>query len=319
MRHDRTGFLWVAWVSAMVLVSTVAWAQEPPAEPKGDVAKAKVLPLRVSSNKLPAGDLAALTDAVVKKLQRYSTYDVMPVPTADPMDMMVDAGCTDFDADCLAAIGASAGADKVLYTEVSDKDGRFAVQVRLVDVKTKESKNPEGGAESREKLAEFIAGALEKALGPEPLREPVLVKVDIATTPTGAEVFLNKDFVGISPVSVRLKAGAYQVRVTKVGFKEETQGLSVEEGKPAARTLAMSAVEVPPLPVEPVAPKEKESEVTPFYATWWFWTVVGAVVVGTGVTAWALTRSHDSGTQGGAVFTPDPYFAPKDVTLYPRK
>jgi hypothetical protein len=302
----------LAGMSAVLAATAVA--QESP--------KVKLLPLRVSSNKLPGSELTALTDGVIQKIQKYPAYEILPVPTADPMDMMVDAGCTDFDAECLATIGSSVGADKVLYTEVSDKAGRFAVQIRLVDVKTKESKSPEGGAETREKLTEFVALAIEKVLGPEPVKEPVLTRVEVATSPAAAEVYVDRDFVGLTPVALRLKAGAYQVRVIKIGYEEQSFQVNVEEGKPLTKSIALAPTEVPVAPVEPIPPTEREVSGAPFYKTWWFWTVVGAVVVGSAVTAGVcgsgLCKS-ESGPTGGAVFTPDPYFAPRDVTLYPRK
>jgi hypothetical protein len=305
----------VGLAAAMVLLAGAPVRAQEPATATDAPARIRLLPLRVSSNKLPAAELSALTDAVIEKLKRYPAYEVLPVPTQDPMDMMVDAGCTDFDADCLAAIGASVKADKVLYTEVSEKEGRFPVQLRFLDVATKELKAPEGAADARERLPELMSSALEKVLGPEPQKEPVLSHVDITTTPPGAEVYVDKDFVGQTPVSARLKAGRYTVRVAKIGYAEVLLPLTIEEGRSVQRQLNLVVAQIPfhPGPV----PARREVESTPFYKTWWFWTVVGVVVVGGGTTAYLLTRSH-GGPTGGALFTPDPAYAPKDVTLFPR-
>lgn len=284
--------------------------------------KTKLLPLRVSSNKLAPAELTILTDRVVQKIQKYPSYEIMPVPVADPLDMMVEVGCVDFDAECLASLGASVGADVVLYTEVSEKGEGYAVQIRFVDVKTKEQKAPEGGIQARDKLQDFIVLALEKVLGPEPQKEPLLSRVEITTNPAGAEVYVDRDFVGLSPVTLKLKAGQYLVRVVKIGYSEQSFNLDVEEGKSATKEVALVPQEIPVAPVETGPVREREISERPFYKTWWFWTAVGVVVVGGVVTAGVCGAgycSSDTGPTGGAVFTPDPYFAPKDVTLYPRR
>lgn len=310
MTRCRKGTLVLALaIAACVAGASQASAQEP--------SRVKLLPLRVSSNKLPADEIKSLTDGVLAKLARYPQYDVLKVPDADPMDLMVDAECVDFDAQCLASIGAGRGADMVLYTEVSDQEGRFLVQMRFVDVKTKEAKSPEGGVEDASRLGEFVASALEKILGPEPPPEPELVKVDIASTPAGGEVYVDKDFVGLTPVAVRLKPGAYTVRITKVGFKEFLQPVKVETRKANAVTLVLNPVEVPQTPVAPVPAKEREIAKTPWYGSWWFWTVVGVVVVGAGTTAGVLA-TKGGGSSGSVGFSPDARYAPKDVELYPR-
>lgn len=312
MRSTRSAVPILAVLLALGIAS-VASAQEAPA-------KVKLLPLRVSGAKVTPEQSAKLTDALVVKLKKYSGFEVLPVPAADPVDMMVDAGCTDLDSQCLAGIGAEVAADRVLYTEVGEKDGTTLLQMRFVDVKTKKLTAPEPMTVAADKLPPALASSVEKILGPEPKVEPQLVRVDLATNPTGAEMYVDKDFVGVSPVTVRLKPGTYTVRATRVGYQDQSAPLVVEEGKAAvSRSLtlpqAVVAIPVAPPPAEPR--KEKPAEATPFYKTWWFWTVVGAVVVGTGTAVYFGTRS--SGSTGSAGFTPDPYYAPNDVLVIRSK
>jgi len=303
---------WIRWT---VAASVLAWIAPASAE---EPAKTKVLPLRVSSNRLSASELDTLTDRVVEKLKKYPSLDVQKPPAADPMDLMVDAGCVDFDAACLAAIGASAQADTVLYTEVSESDGRYQVQVRLVDVKSRETRSPEGGTEVRERVPDILALAIEKVFGPEPLPESVLARVDIESNPPGADIYVDRDFVGVSPVTISLKKGQYVVRANRVGYEERMQAIRVEPGKPIAVTLALAPVQVP-VPVGPVPTKEREESRQAFYETWWFWTAVGAVVIGAGTTAFVLASRSKSAATGNAQFALDPGIAPKDVTLYPSR
>lgn len=265
--------------------------------------KTKVLPLRVTSNKFSGEEISSLTEVIVSKLKKYPNIEVLEIPASDPMDMMVDAGCIDFDADCLSTIGIQRTADSVLYSEVNQKDGMFQIQMKYVDVHTKEMKSSEGGTEKKDKLSSFLGAALEKIFGPEPAKEPVFVKVDIDSDPAGAEVYIDRDFVGLTPLSLRLKTGSYGVRITKVGSKEVVDTLVLEPGKPVKKTYTLVAIEQPKVPSAPVKPtKLREIAGKPFYETWWFWTVVGAVVVGgvtTGViVAKAKTAESATGSTG---------------------
>jgi len=67
----------------------------------------------------------------------------------------------------------------------------------------------------------------------------------------------------------------------------------VEARAPSGHVVAAAGSEVSPLriapssPAEPVEPQAAEGR--PWYGTWWFWTIVGAVVAGGTATAVALT------------------------------
>lgn len=306
--HSGQGFL-------IVVAGAIMAFSPPDAEAQG-TERTKVLPLRVTSNRLDPEELDRLTGLVAEKLRKYPALEVLPVPKQDPMDLMVDAECVDFDAACLATIGTSRGADAVLYTEVSESEGRFQVQVRFVDVRTQETRTPEGGTEVRDKVPDLLALALVKVFGPEPLPETVLARVDIETTPPGADIYLDKDFVGASPVTLRLQKGRYVVRATRVGYEEKVQTVEVEPGKALTIALNLAPIQVS-LPEGPVPVKEREEEGPAFYETWWFWTAVGAVVIGAGTTAVVLASRKASSANGKAQFTLDPAYADRDVTLYP--
>lgn len=56
----------------------------------------------------------------------------------------------------------------------------------------------------------------------------------VRSTPSGAEVFLNGERRGVSPVAVRdLALGAYTVRVVRPGFEPSQQRVVLEPGRPA--------------------------------------------------------------------------------------
>jgi len=303
-----------AWLLAVAGVFLLAPAQ---ASAQGGSGRPRVLPLRVTSSQVPGAQLQALTESVLAKVRRYPV-EVLSPPAEDPVDLMVDAECTDFDADCLSRIGRGRNTDLLLYSEVGKKGDRFLVQVRLVELKNGQMKASEGDTDSEEGLAKALERALEAVFGPEPSAQPEPVRVEVASTPAGAEVYLDQEFKGLSPVTLMVLPGPYTLRLAKVGYREVTQNLTIEARKPGNVVVPLEAVPAVPLETPASAPrKERTSEVTPFYQTWWFWTIVGAVVVGGATTAGVLL-SKDHAKTGSAGFSTDPRLAPKDVTLYPR-
>ena len=90
--------------------------------------------------------------------------------------------------------------------------------------------------------------------------------------------------------------GRHKVRVTAPGHKVRTLTLSVVGGKFVRHQITLEPLPRPrfsPLlrrriiPPRQVAPKRRAAKSvspTPFYKRAWFWTIVGAVVVGAGAT-----------------------------------
>lgn len=280
---------------------------------------AKLLPLRVSGARLSTDEVRTLTDALVAKLKRYPRIEVLPAPDQDAMDMVVDAGCADLDADCLATIGKSAGAEKVMMIEVTEKDGRKDVQLRYVDTTSREALVPQPTSVTRDKVAEALATSIEKVLGFEPTAPVAPVRVEILSIPDGAEVYVDRGFVGKTPIAIELKPEAYGIRVAKHGYNEALLMLSVNGPEPLSQTFTLTRVgDAGPTepPVQEPPPESTVSE-TPWYATWWFWTAVGGAVVVAGTTAYLLSRDDPgSGGSGAAGFAVNPALAPNDVLIF---
>ena len=276
----------------------------------------KVLPLRVTGPKLSAEEIRSLTNTLVAKLKRYPTLQVMTAPEQDAMDMVVDAGCTELDAACLALIGKAAGAEKVVLVEVAEKDDRQQVNLRYVNTASREALVPEPGMTTRNKLAETVAVSVEKVLGFEPEVPAMPVQVDITTTPAGADIYVGKGFIGQTPVSIKLKPDTYTIRVNKNGFKEELLTLPVKGTEPITKAITLVKPGEPSAVPPPPAGSATVSK-TPWYKTWWFWTAVGGAVVVAGTTAFLVTsQGGGSGGPGSAGFAVNPALAPNDVTIF---
>ncbi len=68
----------------------------------------------------------------------------------------------------------------------------------------------------------------------------------VRSTPSGAEVFLNGERRGVSPLAMRdLPLGAYAVRVARAGFEPAEQRVVLEAGRPA-RALEVALVRLAP-------------------------------------------------------------------------
>jgi len=100
----------------------------------------------------------------------------------------------------------------------------------------------------------------------------------------GAQVVLDGKLVGTIPHSQEMEPGVHLVKVTKQGFKEWSTSVNIEAG--AKLDL--------PVMLQSEAPAGGEVSSTPIYKKWWFWTIVGAVVVGgTGTGIYFATRGDD--------------------------
>lgn len=100
---------------------------------------------------------------------------------------------------------------------VGEKDREF-VPVGLTTTVTKEAE---------EKPAEVASK--EEAIG----------TVGVNTTPDGAEVYADNQFVGNAPATLKLKSGKHTVTVKMSGYKDWSRDLTVEPGSDAHLTATL--------------------------------------------------------------------------------
>lgn len=156
-----------------------------------------------------------------------------------------------------------------------------------------------------------------------------LSTVEIWGEPAGAEVKLNGELVGTLPAtgSLRVPAGSVTLSVRAKGHVDSSRSLELKKGdfarehvtlQPApvarapevpvyvAETLALAATQGsaggnaggPPLIEKPRQGEAVSDDSTPLYKRWWFWTIVGAVVVGGAATVFMLTRGSECAEPG---------------------
>ena len=101
----------------------------------------------------------------------------------------------------------------------------------------------------------------------------------IQTTPVAANVFVDGDKKGVTPINVKVKPGSHKIIVAAKGYGMLERVTTVAPGITQSLNFSLK--------------KEKRK----WYAAWWFYTIVGVVVTG-GVAA-AVIASSNSGHGGG--------------------
>lgn len=213
-----------------------------PAAASGEsVATVAVLPLQVEGELTPA-DRESLTNELVSGLQRGAFGVVGPaeVLTASPKA----EGCT--KAKCIASIASDANATHVLRARVTVLDRDYAVTVQLYDGRTGDSlaKTDESceicGIADAGNLMETAAATLRTKLdalakGPSTL--------SIVSEPEGAEVRLDGELFGVTPMDRLVIPGKAVVRVSKEGFIGIEREVELVEG--VAESLSFELEKVP--------------------------------------------------------------------------
>lgn len=240
-------------------------------------AKEKVVVLDVQGK--DAAKNRELSAYLVTEVRGHSKYVYVPKPSLDMSELMLSLGCADLDTACLASIGAGLKGDYVLYGKVVA--GKLKLQ--LVNVRSKSV--AKSGTFEADKNG--IASAIVSLLGPKTVAPttPQRISFAVVTDPAGAKVFMNKYFIGNSPTHGSYLRGEYVVRITREGFQEHIARVRLAE-KPVRLDIKLTPIAVTP----PVTQKKKQPTTvsTPVWKTWWFWTIIGAVVVGGAVAGGVL-------------------------------
>ncbi len=216
-------------------------------------ARAAVLPLKVSADNLDEATTAELTKAIADKFARYPSLTLLPMPEADAIDVMIDAGCEDLNTECLVLIGKQYGATAVLYSTAVGMDEGVGLSIRYVEVESGKQRALDRAAASGVGPSGLMELALGEILGPEPSTEPAGVLVNFVSFPPGGEVYIGTEFVGIAPVSTRLSPGSHDIRMVKEGYRTRDGKIDVAADKEADVKWSLSAIPAQPVIAAPVA------------------------------------------------------------------
>ncbi len=131
---------------------------------------------------------------------------------------------------------------------------------------------------------------------------PLLAILKVATDVPGAQVFVDEDLRGETPLELELRPGPHVVRVRRIGYFEQTLSIATVAGEQYDRDLILE-----------IQPEQKRREEAVFktekrwYSRWWVWTLaaVGASGVAAAIiTPIVLSRRSDCDKLDGEVCFP---------------
>jgi hypothetical protein len=132
-----------------------------------------------------------------------------------------------------------------------------------------------------------------------------VARIRVTASVAGARILLDGEDAGTSPLAypVTVVPGRHVVEARLEGYEDAREEVRARTGETAEVSFTLVALPEPPpqvvvverpappdMPLPPdLAPVEPPPEEEPsVFETWWFWTIVGALAVGGGVTAGVL-------------------------------
>jgi len=119
------------------------------------------------------------------------------------------------------------------------------------------------------------------------------------TTPglIDATIRVDGEIIGSTPFDGAIPAGDHALEISREGYSSEVRELRVQAGKeyqidvplnavPAPRAVSAIPVEAPPMLAPQTALGDGDS--SPFYESWWFWTLTGVALTGAAATGVVL-------------------------------
>ncbi|HSA34220.1 MAG TPA: hypothetical protein P5077_10880 [bacterium] len=235
---------------------------------EGEQLKLAVMPLAARGVDIATAD--ALTSILssqlnqIKGISVISQDDIKAMLAKVSMDSAVE--CTD-SMQCVVEIGASLGLSKLVTGSVGKVKDTYVISIQLIDTRRAEVEN---------RVLESFAGDAEELKNAVKLAAYQLAGIDYTSKPGSIAITFNvpdgelqfgpnkEKLVNSQYTAENLVPGRYNLRVLADQddyFPFQTD-IYVAPGTANVRTLTV--MERP----------------TPWYKTWWFWTITGTVIAG---------------------------------------
>lgn len=226
---------------------------------------------------MPAQNVTYLADAMRRLRPRVGTLSLRVTPAAEVASVSLDRHPRPRWTDDLAVdpgahtVEVRARDGQVVRREFQAAEGSRAVLEVSLGV-------GEGEAARAVPLNTVNPYEEDTSEGARPPPSPLRIEAPVAH----ASVFVDGRDQGEVPVEARFASGRHLVEVRADGYRPARFAMTLRDG--AATRLA------------PRLERDGEaSSATPFYGRWWFWTLVGAAVVGGAVAlTWQLSQPADA-------------------------
>ncbi|MCA9664430.1 MAG: PEGA domain-containing protein [Myxococcales bacterium] len=240
----------------------------------------KVAVLGIETVNAPAIHASNLATALKTRVQQTPGYKLVPGKALDEIKLVF--GCVGEKPECMAKVGRTLAADKLLWGKLAKARGGFKVTVHYLDVKSATMvKTVEQKARSAElKSADELAANLTKSFL---VASQGTIKLDCAVN--GAQVLLGAKVKGTcdgTPLLLTgVPAGTHIVQVRKDNYRTWVKRVNVAAGATVAMQVRLEVIKGQPdvTPPPPTGEAKKPSR------TGWkvaFWTSA-AITVGLGV------------------------------------
>jgi TolB-like protein len=226
-----------------------------------------------------AVNLTQVLAAEIKRIEGTRVISRDDIASMLALESKKDAlGCSD-SVTCLAEIGGALGVDKLVVGSVGKIESSFVVSLRMIDAKRSvvDNRVTETFQGQTEQLLPAVRATGRRLLGVVPKDAGGLT---IATNELQADIYVNDKSIGVSPLPPlrALPPGKHNLRLKKAGFADWRSDIFVEPGEMTA--LWAPIVGLP----------------TPWYKTWWFWTIAGGVVAGAAIATTVVVLGGNNGT-----------------------
>ncbi len=229
-----------ATLTAIVTLTTLlplpGWAMAP--------TRAGVLPLEVHG-KLPPNGVERFSATIDEGLASSGVTVVTAAELAKVAPGTALDTCT--DEACLRGLATETSTDRLVRPSVQLQESDYLISLAVID-----------GASGRELhlasktcelcgLSEALAMASELASSLEgPLTTPPTGTVTIESTPAGAQVWIDGELAGTTPLEIGLAPGEHTIVVRDEGYEEETRQVTVEAGASTSWAAELAQVAAEP-------------------------------------------------------------------------
>jgi hypothetical protein len=257
----------------------------PPSETSETPSKAAILPL-VVQGELPDADRETLTNQLVEGLQRGS----FAIATPSEVEAVAKGDCS--KPGCMQKIASETGASHIVRATIEVVDRDYKVSVELYDADGAKIVSSSDGCEICGVVD--VGGMIETAAATLKTKLDALASgpasISIKSNPDGADVMLDGEPFGLTPIDKSIIPGEHTIRISKDGYISVQEQRTFVEG--ARETLSYELEKVPNrLPKRP-----------------WGWAALGvgiAGIAGAAVTAGVL-HGRVEYKLGGACDQSDP-------------
>ena len=213
--------------------------------------------------------------------------------------------CVDEQPACLGQVGALVGADVLVWGRLAGKDGDWALELHVIEVREGKSADRVLRERGERALAQLGHAAAEAVVGHRIERAGVLA---VRSLPAGALVYVDGMERGATPVDLTLPEGDYALELRMSGMSPWQQYVVLKPGKQLVDASLREVDEVEG--VEVGARSLERSEASPSRLDLWVTAAGGVVTVAGGVSAAIFgLEAQSRANAAGAAKTPAEYTA----------